>query len=317
MTREERARHPGDEDLFVPANGFNLGSTVTKPVGATGRLPAVVLVPGHGPEDRDYVSYGIPVLGELAGSLAAAGFLSVRYDSRGIGQSGGRTESATMTEYADDIHAVIEWLRKRRDVDGERIAVVGYGEAGPLALLAASRIKRIKGVALLAAPGRGGRDITMQQQQKLLDELSVPSAEKNARRSMQARVLDATVTGKGWEGIPADLRRQTDTPWFRSWLLFQPAEAITKMQQPMLILHGERDTEFPPAHADELEALARARKKLAPTATQKVIVAGTNHLLVPAETGAISEYSSLTSRTLAPEVGRALTDWLKAILPPR
>src|SRR6185295_1319994 len=69
------------------------------------RLPAVLLVGAIGPADRDGVTFGIPILGQLAGALADAGFIVVRYDKRGLGQSGGRAESASLTDYAEDVRA--------------------------------------------------------------------------------------------------------------------------------------------------------------------------------------------------------------------
>jgi dienelactone hydrolase len=131
------------------------------------------------------------------------------------------TENRHLAEYADDVLAVVQWLRKRPDVDADRIAVVGYGDGGPVAMLAASREKRVKAVALVASPGRSGREVTLEQQQQVLAGLTISESEKAARRTLQSRVNEATMTRRGWEGIPSDLRRQAET-WFRSWLSFDP-----------------------------------------------------------------------------------------------
>src|SRR4029434_3822925 len=88
-TRRVVISREGDEPAQVPANGFNLIRTIDKPAGApVKRLPAVVLVGGSGPIDRDGTVADIPVYGQLANALADAGFLVLRYDKRGIGQSG-------------------------------------------------------------------------------------------------------------------------------------------------------------------------------------------------------------------------------------
>src|SRR6185503_9750929 len=73
---------------------------------------------------------------QLAGSLAREDFLVLRYDKRGVGQSGGRSERATLQDYADDLMAAVKWLAKRQDVDPRRIAVVGHSEGVAVALLA-------------------------------------------------------------------------------------------------------------------------------------------------------------------------------------
>lgn len=311
LAREERIRNPGDESAFIGARGFSLGATVTVPQNATGRAPAVILVGGPGRQDRDETMYGVSIFGQLAGRLAEAGYLVVRYDKRGLGQSGGRTEHAGIPEYAEDVIAIVTWLRKRDDVDPERIAVVSHAEGAAVALAAAQREKRIKSLALLAAPGRTGRELSLEQQQRLLERLKESPPEAQAKIALQMRVMDAVVTGKNWETIPPELRRQADTPWFKSWLLFDPAVAISKIEQPILILHGSLDTIIPPSHADRLEAVARARKKVPAASNRKVIVAGVNHLLIPAKTGDVDEYETLNPKTVAPDITSAIIEWLK------
>ncbi|MCY0541684.1 alpha/beta hydrolase, partial [Klebsiella pneumoniae] len=80
---------------------------------------------GSGTTDRDETVAGVPILGQLAGTLADAGFLVLRYDTRGVGQSGGRPEAATLDTYATDLRAAVRFMSDRSDVDRRRIAVVG------------------------------------------------------------------------------------------------------------------------------------------------------------------------------------------------
>jgi pimeloyl-ACP methyl ester carboxylesterase len=124
---------PNDEPISVQANGFGVAGTLSKPANAQGRLPAVVLMSGS-TTDRDEFVAGIPIFAQLATSLAEAGFIAVRYDKRGTGQSGGRPESATYDDYAADAREVVVYLSKRKDVDPKRIAVLGFGEGGWIAI---------------------------------------------------------------------------------------------------------------------------------------------------------------------------------------
>jgi pimeloyl-ACP methyl ester carboxylesterase len=313
--REEPVHNPGDKETFFPSNGFSLAGTITRPSNDAGKHPAVVLVASPGPQDRDYSTYGVPIFGQLAGALAAHGAIVVRYDGRGVGQSGGRTESAGIAEYAADAIGIVGWLEDQDDVDRNRIVVVGYGDAGPIALTAARREKQIDGVVLIAAPGRNGRDVTLDAQRRLLARLTLPDADKAARVALQTRIIDATLTGKGWDGIPDDVRRQSDTLWFRNWLQFDPADVIEKLQQPLLIIQGALDTETASSAVDTLASLSAARKKQPASDTSKVVVPGVNHLLVTATTGDIDEYASLPSRTIAPGVVDAIAGWLDRTLP--
>jgi pimeloyl-ACP methyl ester carboxylesterase len=309
-SREERIRNPGDSSVYIPASGFSIAATVTTPKTASGRLPAVVLVGGQGRQDRDEMKYGVPIFGQLAGQLADAGFLVVRFDKRGVGQSGGRPEHAGVVEYAEDLVDIVDWLRRRKDVDQNRISVVSHADGSAIALTAAGLEKKIGRIALLSAPGLTGRDTVLAQQQLVLEKLTGSPAEREARVALQERVINAVITGKGWELVPPDVRQQADSVWFRSWLLFDPAVAMRKVGQPVLIVHGALDREMAVSNADHLQEIAAARRKPPASATVKVVVPGVNHLLLPATTGEIDEYDSLPGAIVSPAVVAVLVNWL-------
>ena len=316
-TRRLTMSRPNDEAVRINANGFSLAGTLSKPAASTGPLPAVVLVSGSGPNDRDETVAGIPIFGQLAEALANAGFAVLRYDKRGVGQSGGRVESATMGDYAEDARAAVRMLSDRKDIDRRRIAIVGHSEGGSLAMLVASKEKRVAAIALLATIGTTGADLNMYQVSHAFDRSNRPAAERQATLDLQRRIQDAVLTGKGWETIqvPPAVRRQAETPWFQSFLAFDPAGAMKDVEQPILIVQGALDTQVPPDHADKLEALARARKKNG--GVELVKVPGVNHLLVPATTGEVDEYGRLGNVSVSPAVSDALTAWLKKTLAPR
>jgi pimeloyl-ACP methyl ester carboxylesterase len=297
----------GDEPVNIPAAGFNLGATLTRPKSAAARLPAVILLSGAAADDRDGVIAGVPILGQLAGAIAEAGFVAVRYDKRGHGQSGGRAESATIADHAEDALAVFRWLANRRDIDRDRIAVIGHNEGAWTALAAATRERDIAAVALLAAPSTPGSERVLEQQRHLLEKSSLAPAERVARIELQQRIHAAVLTGKGWEGIPADLRKQADTPWFQSLLAFDPARVIKDLRQPLLLVHGELDAEVPVSHVDRLAELAKGSRS---RAVAVVTVRGVNHLLLPAVSGDVAEYATLQDRNTSRDVTTAIGEWL-------
>jgi pimeloyl-ACP methyl ester carboxylesterase len=307
--RTQGARNPTDGDVTIPGNGFTLAGTLTlPPEGGRLRHPAVVLVTGSGPVDRDAMVAGLPIFTQLAGALAAKGFVVLRYDKRGVGQSGGRTETATLQDYAEDLVAVVKWLEKRKDVDKRRLAVAGHSEGAMVATLAAAREKKIKSLVLLSAPGTTGAQLILEQQQHQLAQMNVPEDERKTKVALQQQIQQAVISGQNWDGIPPELRRQADTPWFRSMLTFDPSAVMPRVKQPILIVHGDLDVQVPPHHADKLGELARARKKSPPV--QVIHIPGVNHLLAPAKTGEVQEYSQLPEKKISPKVADAIAGWL-------
>jgi pimeloyl-ACP methyl ester carboxylesterase len=298
-----------DEQFRIPGSGFTLAGTLSRPVESAAKLPAVVLVGGSGPADRDEVIAGIPILGQIANALADGGFMVVRYDKRGIGQSGGRAEVASLADYAEDVRAVVKALSDRKDVDQKQIAVVGHSEGGAVALIAASKDKRIGKVGLLAANGVTGAELVLAQQQHLLNRSSMSAEEKQAKIDLQKRIQEAVITGKGLDQLPPEVRKQVDNAEFQSILTNDPAKIMPDVRQPILIVQGELDTQVDPSNADRLEALARKRKN-AP-AVEVVKIPGVNHLLVPATTGEVDEYGTLKDLRVSPKVTDAIVTWLK------
>jgi pimeloyl-ACP methyl ester carboxylesterase len=317
-SRTQVFSNPGDEAVVIPAVGFNLGATITKPVSAKGsgeaspapaaRMPAVILLSGSGVGDRDGFVQGVPTLAQLAGAIADAGFLAVRYDKRGFGQSGGRAESATIQDYAEDVRAVVRWLLQRKDIDPKRIAVIGHSEGAWIALLAAARERRISAVASIAGPATTGAELVLEQQQRALDQLKLTPEEREKKVALQKQIQSAVVTGKGWELLPQEERRAADTPWFQSLLTFDPAKVIKDVKQPLFFVHGALDKQVPPSNADRLADLAR--KQGDSDSIDVVVVRGVNHLLIPAFTGEVTEYASLTDRNVSKDMSGALTAWL-------
>jgi pimeloyl-ACP methyl ester carboxylesterase len=310
-SRPQTSRNPTDADVRIPALGFSLAGTVTTPPQVAGRLrhPAIVLVAGSGRVDREANVAGIPIFTQLAGALAERGFVVLRYDKRAVGQSGGRDERATMDDYAGDLIAAVKWLRQRKDVDRDRIAVAGHSEGGAVAMIAAAKEDDIKSLVLIAAPGTGGADLVLEQQRHGLDLLKASDAERDAKIDLQERIQTAVLSGVGWEGIPPEYRKVADTQWFRSFLQYDPAEVMEDVKQPILIVQGDLDKQVFPHHADKLAELARARDRKA--AVEVVHLPGVNHLLVPAATGEVSEYGTLKSKTIAPEIADRIAAFVR------
>ncbi len=179
-----------------------------------------------------------------------------------------------------------------------------------MALIAATRAEDIKAVVTIAAPGTKGTELVLEQQRQALDGLKIGDDEKQRRVELQKQIMNAVLTGQGWEGVPEATRKQADTAWFRSVLQWDPEPVVRKVDQPLLIMHGALDKQVPVASAELLNGLAAKRKKGPGTLT---LVPGINHLLLPAKTGEIAEYGSLAAEKVSPLVATQIAEWLKQL----
>ena len=317
-TRLTSEPHPGDENVRVAAAGFGLAATVTTPVDVvppdSGQWPAVLLVPGSGSFDRDATMFGVSIFGQLARALVNNGYIVMRYDKRGVGQSGGRAESATLDDYAEDVRELVRYLELRDDVDSDRIVVVGYSAGGWISLLAARRESKIKAIALIAASSISGDRLILEQQQTTFNETDESDAVQQEKIELQQRIHRAVLDEGNWEGISPAVRSQADTPWFRSLLAFDPADIVRRVRQPLLVIQGELDQQTLSYHADHLESLAQARTR-EESSVEVAKFNGVNHLLVPATTGSMSEYASLADSQITPRVAETIADWIGRTLP--
>jgi uncharacterized protein len=199
-------------------------------------------------------------------------------------------------------------MRGRRDVDRNRIAVVGHSEGAAVAMIAADRERRISHVVLVAGLGTTGAELILEQQRYVLETLKLSEEERREKIDLQERIQKAVISGE-WEGIPEELREQADSPWFRSLLLFDPARAMERLRQPVLVIQPELDRQVPVRHGERLAELGKARRRK--VATEFAVLPGINHLLVPATTGDVSEYGALSAKEISPAVARRIAEFLR------
>lgn len=272
----------------------------------TAKPPAIVFVSGSGPSTRDEYVAGFPVFKALAEKLAAAGYASLRYDDRGVEESGGDYGLVTMDILAADAVAATVALRGRPEIDPARVGLLGHSEGAMLAAQIAALTEQQSGkplwcAMLLAGSAANGHQIIMEQFEHALSRQEITPEKAAAQRALQLQVL-AWVEGKAaWETVAAladsedakDLELQKPTleaPWLRSFLTYEPRPWLEKLKVPTLVLHGELDMQLPIAHGTAVRDLLKASGN--PTVSF-VPARGVNHLFQLAKTGEAAEYATL------------------------
>ena len=212
-------------------------------------------------------------------------------------------------EYAEDARRMVRYLDDRDDVDRDRITVIGHAEGGWPAMLAAARERRADNLVLIGAPATSGAELVLEQQTAMLDRMNAPERERTEMIGLQRRIIDAVRDDGSWEGVPDAMRRQADTYWFRSFLEFDVADALRRTRQPLLIVHGSRDTHVGPHHARRLAEFAGRRRRGSPPPEQ-TILEGLDHRLVPAGPDASTAEAASAAPSISPTVVDTLTTWL-------
>lgn len=234
-----------ESEIIVGKGGeWELPGTLAVPNG-DGPFPAVVLVHGSGPNDRDETLGPHKPFRDLAWGLATRGVAVLRYDKRTLvhrGKVGGADDFTVKDEVIDDALAAVELLRRTKRIDTKRIFVLGHSLGGKLVPRIGKRGPDIAGLISMAGATRPTEDLLLEQIPYLLSldgDLSERDKEKlETLKKQVARVRDpdlspTTPASELPLGIPAsdwlDLRG------------YNPAEAAKSLDMPMLILQGARD----------------------------------------------------------------------------
>ncbi|MEK6286857.1 MAG: alpha/beta fold hydrolase [Acidobacteriota bacterium] len=297
------------EEITVEAKGFTLAGTLLLPKTGKQPYPAVITITGSGQQTRDEY---LPLPGlekyrpfrQIAEALASRGIAVLRVDDRGVGKSkGGETlKASTSANFADDVRAQVDYLRERRDIDPDRIALAGHSEGGMIAPMVAASDPRIASIVLLAGPGkRGDAIIAYQVNQGLRGDPTLTEEARAKARAEQQEAMRKAIEGDA--SAPEAMR----ATWMRYFLAYDPLPAIRKVRQPILILQGELDRQVT---ADQAEMLEKAAREAGNRDVTARVFVGLNHLFLPAKTGAPSEYSSLSTNAIPDDVMKLLSDWL-------
>ena len=161
------------------APGVTLAGTLTLPQGK-GPFPAVLLLAGSGPADRDETILGHKPFLVLADFLTRQGLAVLRFDKRGVGQSTGDLAKATDDDYTKDALAGLAFLRSRKEVNPKAVGLIGHSEGAIEAVRAADLSPNVAFIVLLGGPGLPGAQI-IEDQVAAMDKAAGASPEQVAK----------------------------------------------------------------------------------------------------------------------------------------
>ncbi len=146
-----------EEEVEFTNGEFRLAGTLTLPEGIAPH-PAVVLITGSGPQNRDEELFGFKPFRVIADHLTRSGIAVLRYDDRGVGAFTGDVSSATTADFATDVLAGVHLLKQRDDIDSSKIGVIGHSEGGIVGPMVAQS-GELAFVVILAGPSMSGTEI--------------------------------------------------------------------------------------------------------------------------------------------------------------
>jgi dienelactone hydrolase len=233
-----------ETEVKVGAGEWELPGTLSIPVG-DGPFPAVVLVHGSGPNDRDETILVNKPFRDLAWGLSSRGVAVLRYDKRTKAHADKFTDKknypSVKEEVIDDAVAAVALLRKSKEIDGKRIFVLGHSLGGTLAPRIGQLDPGIAGLVILAGASRPLEDLVLEQLTYIFS-LDGPSDDQKAElekiKKQVARVKDPKLTK---DTPPEDLPLGAPAGYWLSLREARPTDIAPKLKQPMLILQGERD----------------------------------------------------------------------------
>jgi pimeloyl-ACP methyl ester carboxylesterase len=315
-------------DVRFDNGPITLGGTLVIPEGA-GPFPVAVLISGSGQQDRDESVMGHKPFLVLADWLARQGIATLRYDDRGVGESGGNPIGATTADFAEDALAAVLFLAG--DERFSAIGLIGHSEGGLIAPMVAAQVD-VAFTVLLAGPGVPGAELLAKQTEDLMRAEGASGSAVDWRVGWGTEVIALAASDMDSADVAAQIRGIMETaatdvppgleqsvsdaaieetvtaftdPWMRYFLAYKPQSALEALAVPVLALIGDLDLQV----SAELNIPALEAALAGNSDATVIELDGLNHLFQSATTGAVSEYGQI-EETFAPAAMELVSDWI-------
>jgi dienelactone hydrolase len=249
----------------IPARALELEGTLTLPR-AAGPRPAVILLQGSGPLGRDEVLPGqlgmmfgfeVAVFRELGHHMARAGFAVIRYDKRTCTRASGCANSypddgdVAFDDVLEDAQAVIDWLRRRPEVDPGALYIVGHSLGGAFVPELMTDNPDLRAGVVLAAPYRPIDETSLYQwehaEELLLHQNKHPLLIATRVRELK-EIADGVVSLRRGTLTRRDIAG-TSVDFWQAWMDLGDAlpAVLERVDRPILALSGDADANVPPS----------------------------------------------------------------------
>ncbi|MDR1344731.1 MAG: alpha/beta hydrolase [Tannerellaceae bacterium] len=321
-----------EEDVYFDnaGAGVRLAGTLTLPE-REGLFPAVVLISGSGPQDRNEELLNHKPFLVIADHLTRNGIAVLRFDDRGTAASTGTFESATSYDFSEDAAAAVAYLKTRKEINHGKIGLIGHSEGAIIAPMLASRSGDIAFIVLLAGSGVRGDKLLLAQQELINRALGMSEAAIEENRIFHTKAFGIVTEAVTQEQMTADLSdyfrqlmeaasggnvddslvlkevEKVTKPWVQYLLKHDPSVDLEKVKCPVLALNGEKDLQVPAGM--NLEAIRKALAKGNNNRSTIKELPGLNHLFQECETGVMTEYGRI-EQTFSPTVLDLMAQWV-------
>ncbi|MHC4726295.1 MAG: alpha/beta hydrolase family protein [Planctomycetota bacterium] len=338
--QEPKKPYPYKEQIVSFENRLDkvtLAATLTIPESG-GPFPAVLLLSGSGPNDRDQLIWGHRVFLVIADYLTRQGIAVLRYDDRGVGRSTGNYDKGTFEEFKRDALAGVEYLKTLPQINIKKIGLAGHSEGAVIGPLAASESSDVAFMVLMAAPGstddfeglikqwtdgyrsKGASQKAIAFKASILrdifytirheDDLEVARSKiENLLQKAKPQLAKFSISERQkieLESVDTYNFHWMLSPGFSSVLRYNAKETLMKVKCPVLAINGNKDKQVSKENLKGVEAALKAGGNLQYTIKE---FAGLNHLFQTAKTGSPSEYARI-EETISPIVLNTISNWV-------
>jgi uncharacterized protein len=297
-------------DVRFDSAGYEIAGTLTQ---TAAPVAAALVITGSGKLNRDSDALLGPikpmqlrtgVTRQVAGALTAAGVITLRYDKRGVGASGGDYLRTGLADNLEDARAGLRWLAER--APGLPLITVGHSEGSYHAARLAAE-ENVAGAVLLSAPARTGEQVidwqidklapTLPKVAKAIFKLTSGDFQRSQHKRLD-RLRASTADVIRMQGVRVNAR------WYREFLAFDPAPYLRRVTAAVLAITGGHDMQVPPEDVDTIGSLVGGP-------FEGHVAGDLSHLLRPDPGWAGPRgYRRAVRQPVSPEVLAIMTAWV-------